>query len=228
MEKILFLLAIIFAVLAISSRHHMKKGVEEANDSQSVEDNLAGNGENPASLTYALTKMSQPQAGGQFQRVQPPSPKPGNTAPKEDLNKLIQAIQLSNEDSPDALQKALTQTSGSDQLALKLTVIQAAMSIVGDNPSVRNIMMHEATSILIPENLSSDNPPPEEVASRDLQRNVVTTAYKVYLQTSVDADSAYNDTVQIMNFQSDPWVRRQISFEAINRFPQLREKLNGQ
>jgi len=226
MEKILFLLALIFAILAISSRHHMKKGVGEATDSQSVEENLAGNGDNPASLSYAMTKISQ-QPRPQFQRVQPQvTPAQIKTDAGKDLNKLIQDIQLSNEDSADALQKALALTS--DQLPLKLTVVQAAMSIVGDYPSVRNLMIHEATSILIPENLSSDTPPGEEVATRDLQRNVVTTAYKVYLQTSTDADSAYNDTVQIINFQTDPWIRRQISFEAINRFPQLREKLNGQ
>jgi hypothetical protein len=203
----------------------MKKGVEEASTVQSVEEDLAGSGDNPASLTYAMTKISEAQPTGQTQRVEP-APQQKKKDVTQDLNKLIQDIQLSNEDSVEALQKALVMTS--DQLSLKLTVIQAAMSIVGDNPLVRDIMMHEATSILIPENLSSADPPPEEASLRDLQRNVVLTAYKVYLQTSVEADSAYNDTIQIINYQSDLWVRRQISFEAINRFPQLREKLNEQ
>jgi hypothetical protein len=239
MEKLLFLLAVVCVVLAISSHHKMHKNMEGEESSKNINESLTGSDTNPESLSYALTKMTGPQVKfAPAPITQPPAPSPTKTqtpAPpmsKDDLvkvvNKLVQEIQLNNEDSAFALDKALSLTSAKEDMALKLTVLQAAMSIQGDNLTVRNLAIREATSIVVPENFNTDNPTPEEVAQRDMERNIVTTSFKVYIQSSQDMETTYNDTVQVLNFQTDPWIRRQIIFESVSRFPQLRERLNEQ
>ena len=230
MEKILFLLAVIFAVLAISSRHHLKSMQTSEDDDQSVETNLKGGDENPQSLGYALNKMTNQTPKGQ-------APIQGNKASgtvesREDhikeVDKAIKDIQLSNEESPAALERALSLTTSPEDMSLKYTVLQAALSLQGDNLAVRNSALREALALQVPENFNSESPTPEEVATRDLQRNIVITSFKVYIQNSVDPESTYNDTMQIINYQSDPWVKRQIGFECTSRFPQLRERINEQ
>jgi hypothetical protein len=239
MEKLLLLFAVLFAVLAISSRHRMHKSVEEAqSQTESVDTSLKGDDQNPQSLTYALTKMTSPPNP---RGVIPPPPPPSALKPAakglpptalshDDLVKEIQkqvlAIQLSNEDSPYAFEKALNLTSDPADLALRLTVFQAALNMQVDSLLARNIAVRETTNLLVAPGLNPDSPTPEEAALRDTQRNIVTNAYKVYLQYNQDPETVLNDAQQALNFQTDLWVRRQIIFESVSKFPQLREKLN--
>jgi hypothetical protein len=238
MEKLLLALAILFAALAISSRSRTHHQMEESQgQTESLDASLKGSDQNPESLTYALTKMTGPAnpRGPSIAAPPPPLGKTTNSAPvgavsHEDLVKEVQkqvvAIQVSNEDSPYAFEKAINLTTAPGDLSLRLTVFQAALNMQVDSLLARNLAIRETTSLLVVPGANPDVPTPEEAALRDIQRNIVTNAYKVYLQYNQDPETVLNDAQQALNFQTDLWVRRQIIFESVSKFPQLREKLN--
>jgi hypothetical protein len=226
MEKVLLVLAVAFAVIAITSRHKLHHMEPPEDSPEAVDSALKADEHRPESLAYALNKMTNTQA--RPPQPLPPMPAKSGAPSKEELVKAVQkeieTIQLSTPDSPAAFEKALNLTSAPENLALRLTVYQAALNMQFDSIQSRNLALREVTGTQVA--LQNDNATPDETSQHELQRNVVTTAYKVYVMTSSDPELVYNDTAQALSFQSDPWVRRQIIFECVSRFPQLRERIN--
>jgi hypothetical protein len=211
MQKLFFIAVLLVAVVGITSRHHLNKLKEQLaeNDGDVPLTESLKDSQNRANLSQAFNQvMANPP------KVTAPVPAP--LSPPNNSQKLasqvdvfVKQIQDSTTDSPYSLEKALSLTSGVGNESFRLTVLQAAMALQGDDNIVRSATLGVASST------SVQNP---------IDRDIVETAYRVYLQESVDPLAAYSDTMQILNSQTDAEVKSKVTADCINKFPQLRER----
>jgi hypothetical protein len=234
-EKLLFILAVVFLTMAMVSRSKLHKNIDDTSEDMVVEQNL--HEYNPNSLTYAMSRVTTnttgparavPSAGA---RAGEPAQAPQSETERlaAEVSGYVAQIQAADEHSLQALENGLAATTAPDSQPLRLALLQAALNIGNSDPDrLKDLAMREMTGTVVEPIGDSTSVSPEDLARVETSRMMVSTSYKVYLNASRDPDSVLQDTLQVLNFQRDQVTRDLIIYDCIARYPDLRTKLQPQ
>jgi hypothetical protein len=231
-KVLLFVLAVAFGLLALASRHHLDRELDpdDEGDAARVEKTLrSANGQK--SLSDAFSRIQNPGAsrpGVPAPAVmnQPgavPAPAGAGDGISGEVAAFVKQMQENPEQAYSVLQRGLDATTGPDAAPYRLTLLQSALGIAGDENTIKDIALREMTQTIIePAGPSAD---PSQVATVETKRMIVSTSFKLYLNASHDPETAYSDTQRVLSYQRDQSTKELLIYDCLSRFPELRERL---
>jgi hypothetical protein len=234
-KTLLFILAVAFGLLALATRKHLNRELDPDDDRPQVEESIRTSETANQNLNDALNRITGAQRPQVFQRpaingARPPAvpptaanPRPAPpTALSGEVAGLVKQMSENPAEAASILERGLSMTTTPESQQLRLSLFEAALNIPA-NEALKDPALRELTSTVVdPQEGPVD---PDSLQATETKRQIVSSAYKLFLNTTKDAESAYAETTRVLDYQRDQATKDLLIYDCLTRYPELRARM---